>query len=212
MSVYRPYLARGAAVAAIVRSNQHVGKPPAIRIISAQHLRPPHAPPFRSALEAHAYQHRRRLGTGYGQAFDFTFKAGDVAASALMLPSGPNPFGGSPEAFARAADVAAARLSWPNAMIALMLLGDVDAGTDAASAMLKVRGFAEQHLLPLGLGIDAVMHEPMMVGRPAARHAHCIISCRTQEPHGFGRFIKAAAQLFDLGRMEACLGNATVAV
>jgi len=173
------------------------GATPRIRIVSHEHLRSGFSPPFLTALEAHAYQHRRAISTGYGVKYDFTFKCGDIVASQLVVPPGPDPFHRDPQRFAREADAAVAKISWPGAMAALTLLGDVAPEICAASAMMKVQTFIQQELLPLGLGVDTVIHDPRQKGEAKLPHAHLLISCRTIEPAGFGKFIPAAK---DAGR------------
>ena len=152
------------------------------------------SPTFRTCLEAHAYQHRRKISTGYGRDYDFGFKSGDVVAAELWLPEGPNPFHRSAERFAREADIAASRMSFPSPISAITLLGDVISDGSVVEAMLKVRAFVTAEMLPLGLGVDAVIHDPAGKESDVEMHAHLLISCRSITHRGFGSFIRIAKE------------------
>lgn len=174
-----------------------------IRIVSDGHLRDGHAPPFRSTLEAHAYQHRRRIRSGYGTEFDFGFRAGDIVGAELILPPGPDPFAGNPEAFARGCDTAAAQMTFHAPISSLIMLGDVARDCSAGEAMLRVRAFVEAQVLPMGLGVDAVLHDPRRKGDAAGLHAHLLVSVRTLTANGFGPFIRIAKEPGTFARWRA---------
>ena len=143
----------------------------------------------RSACELHAYCQRLRLRNPDGSVHDFTWRGGDLVGSMPFLPKRTRQM--TALELWRAADRAVAGLD-PKAIASIHIAADLPP-CDAIDWHQMARAFVETELLPLGVGVEAVIHDPGRKGRPGNPHVHFQVTARTLD--AAGAFVRFQPQL-----------------